>query len=305
MQQGSEFVLVDGKAYHIGVAPGQLARKLVVVGDPARAAVVARRFERIDGEFRHREYVTITGQLRGHSVSVMGTGIGTDNVEIALVEAAALWDYALPLGHRAAKQPRPQVIRVGTSGGAQADVAAGTLAIAAYGLGLDSTGLYLDAPPADAVVTALELRARAALADATPTAARFAGQLPVYAAKACPALTAALARAVDLRRAPCEVGISVAAPGFYAASGRHIEGLRNTVPGIKQALATVAAGELRVLNFEMECSLLFHLGAALDLQCAMVCPVISQPGSHGQVIDYGPALQTAIDAALDVLCPPA
>ncbi len=305
MQTHSEFVFVNGKAYHIGVAPGQLARNLVVVGDPARAAVVAERFDRVDGEYRHREYVTVTGWLRGHPVSVMGTGIGTDNVEIALVEAAALWDYTLPQGQRQPQHPRPRVIRVGTSGGAQPDVEAGTLAVAAYGLGLDSTGLYLDAPPADDVVVALERQARSALAAATAADARFAGHLPVYAAKACPQLTAALQQAISARRAPCLTGASVAAPGFYAASGRVIDGLRNTVPAIKQALASVGHGGVRVLNFEMECSLLFHLGAALDLQCAMVCPIISQPGSHGRVVDYRPALSVAIDSALDVLCPPA
>lgn len=303
MQQRAEFVWADGKAYHIGVAPGQLARNLMIVGDPARAARVAQRFDRIDGEYRHREYVTFTGALRGQAVSVMGTGIGTDNVEIALVEAVALWDDALAHGHRVPQRPRPKVIRVGTSGGAQPDVAAGTLAIAAYGLGLDSTGLYIDAPPADDHVVALEAQARAALLGATAKAARFYGQLPVYAAKADTKLTADLVDAVGRRNWPHEIGVSVAAPGFYAASGRSIDGMHNTVPAIKQALATVATAGMRVLNFEMECSLMFHLGAALELQCAMVCPVISQPGSHGRVVDYRPALDAAIDAALEVLCP--
>lgn len=302
MGRRSEFIVVEGKAYHIGLAAGQLARRLLLVGDPARALLVAERFDHIEGEYRHREYVTVTGRFRGQRVSVMGTGIGTDNVEIALMESAALWDFDLATGQRHPDQsPRPLVVRVGTSGGAQPDVAAGTQVIAAYAIGLDSTGLYFDGPAADDVVLALEDQATLALARAASPGARFARRLPVYAAKASPALTTTLARLAAARGLPCAVGVTVAAPGFYGASSRWVDGVTNTVADVKGALAAIAVGDQRVLNFEMESSLLFHLAAQLDVHAATVCPVISQPQSHGEVFDYRPAVAAAIELGLSAL----
>ena len=83
----SEIVVIDGKVLHLGLAKGQLAENVFLVGDPARAVRVADRFEHILCEVKNREYVTITGSYNGMPVSVIGTGIGVDNVEIALVEA--------------------------------------------------------------------------------------------------------------------------------------------------------------------------------------------------------------------------
>ena len=91
-------------------------------------------------------------------------------------------------------------------------------------------------------------------------------------------------------------------PGFYAPSGRYIAGLRATVPDIKQRLATVQAHGVRVLNFEMESSLLFHLAGQLGHRAATVCPILSTPGSHGTLVDGKIAVEPAIDLALRVLC---
>ena len=96
----SEIVVVDGRVYHLGLLPSELARELFVVGDPARAYTVASRFDRVDHEVKHREFVTLTGSHRGLPVSVLGTGIGPDNVEIALVEAWALATLDLATGVR-------------------------------------------------------------------------------------------------------------------------------------------------------------------------------------------------------------
>src|SRR3990172_530712 len=96
----SEIVVVDGRVYHLGLLASELAANLFIVGDPARAYTVAARFDRVDHEVKHREFVTLTGRHRGLPVSVMGTGIGPDNVEIALVEAWALVTLDLATGLR-------------------------------------------------------------------------------------------------------------------------------------------------------------------------------------------------------------
>ena len=86
----SELVVVDGKVYHLRISPDQLARNILVVGDPARADKVAAHFDTITHESRNREYVIRTGTYQGMPVTVIATGIGSDNTEIALVEALIL-----------------------------------------------------------------------------------------------------------------------------------------------------------------------------------------------------------------------
>ena len=83
----SEIVIIDERLYHLGIKKVDLAQNIFIVGDPARAIRVSKEFDTVDREISNREYLTFTGTYKGIPVSVIGTGIGTDNVEIALVEA--------------------------------------------------------------------------------------------------------------------------------------------------------------------------------------------------------------------------
>ena len=80
----------EGRQYHIGLAPEDVADTCVLVGDPARATKVAKRFDSVRGEWRSREYVALTGVYRGTPLTVLATGIGCDNTEIAVVEYCQL-----------------------------------------------------------------------------------------------------------------------------------------------------------------------------------------------------------------------
>jgi uridine phosphorylase len=299
----SQIVVADGRVYHLGLRPAELAESLVIVGDPARAYTVASRFDRVEHEVKHREFVTLTGTHRGLPVSVMGTGMGPDNVEIALVEAWALLTLDLASGlRRPASGPDAErkltVLRVGTSGGTREDTAPGTLVISSYAIGLDSTGLYYDGPPADETVTALEQAARIAIDAGVGSRARFAGSFAPYASRATPELVAALERQATAAGAGFATGVTVTAPGFFGPSGRYLDGVTNSVEDVKARLGRIEVHGTRVLNMEMESSLLFHLAALLGVRAGTICPTISSPGSHGTVIDYDARVGQAIDIAL-------
>jgi len=116
------------RQYHIRLAPGEVAASILLVGDPDRADRVAGLFDTVEIERRNREYVTVTGMHRGLRVTVMGTGIGPDNTEIAVVEICQCVD-------------RPTVIRCGSSGGLGRGVALGDLVISQAAYRLENTSL--------------------------------------------------------------------------------------------------------------------------------------------------------------------
>ena len=74
------------RQYHIGLGPGELAEYILLPGDPDRTPKIAQRLDRIDREHQHREFVSASGVYRGLPVSIVSTGIGTDNVEIVIAE---------------------------------------------------------------------------------------------------------------------------------------------------------------------------------------------------------------------------
>ena len=117
---------VGERQYHIDLGPGELAEYILLPGDPDRTALVATRFDSIEVERRHREFVSVTGSYKGLRVSVVSTGIGTDNIEIVVTEALAITQ-------------RPTFIRVGSSGGLQPEMALGDLVITTGAVRLETT----------------------------------------------------------------------------------------------------------------------------------------------------------------------
>ena len=114
------------RQYHIGLGPGELAEYILLPGDPDRTARIASRFESIELEHRHREFASVTGRFRGQRLSVVSTGIGTDNVEIAVAEILAITE-------------RPTFIRVGSCGALQPEMDLGDLVITTGAVRLEST----------------------------------------------------------------------------------------------------------------------------------------------------------------------
>jgi uridine phosphorylase len=114
------------RQYHIGLGPGELAEYILLPGDQDRTTRIASRFDSIELEHRHREFASATGTYKGQRVSVVSTGIGTDNVEIAVAEILAITQ-------------RPTFIRVGSCGGLQPEMHLGDLVITTGAVRLETT----------------------------------------------------------------------------------------------------------------------------------------------------------------------
>jgi uridine phosphorylase len=297
----SEIVIVNERLYHLGIKKGDLADNVFIVGDPARAVRVSQKFDTIDREISNREYLSFTGTYKGIDVSVIGTGIGTDNVEIALVEAYIAHEFDLKSSTRNSGCTPMTFIRLGTSGGVQPDIKPGTLAIASYALGLDSTGVYYEQAPDDEIIEKIESSAEKILTDAAANTSRFKGKIIPYASKASPEVTKALANQAKKAGSSFGVGITVSSPGFYGPSSRYIDGLKNTLPDIKGSLSKLNIDGLKVLNMEMESSLLFHLCSQMGYHAGTICTVISTSKDSDAVVNYDQAIASTIEIGLKAL----
>jgi uridine phosphorylase len=129
-----------------------LAEYILLPGDPDRTARIAARLDSIELERRHREFATVTGTYRGERVSVVSTGIGTDNVEIVVAEILAITE-------------RPTFIRVGSCGTLQPEIGLGDLIISSGAVRLEATTSFFvhDGYPAiadyEAIVALVEAAA--------------------------------------------------------------------------------------------------------------------------------------------------
>ncbi len=297
----SEIVIVNERLYHLGIRKGDLADNVFIVGDPARAVRVSQEFDTIDREISNREYLTFTGTYKGIDVSVIGTGIGTDNVEIAIVEAYIAHEFDLKNSTRISGSTPMTFIRLGTSGGVQPDIKPGTLAIASYALGLDSTGVYYEQAPEDGIIEKIESSAEKILTAAAANTSRFKGKIIPYASKASPEVTKALANQAKKAGSSFGVGITVSSPGFYGPSSRYLDGLKNTLPDIKGSLSKLNIDGLKVLNMEMESSLLFHLCSQMGYHAGTICTVISTSKDSDAVVNYDQAIASTIEIGLKAL----
>jgi len=227
MQQGLESAErvhdADGRQYHIGLAPGEVARHIMLVGDPARATRVAGMFDRIELERRNREYVSYTGEHQGLRMTVMGTGMGGGATEIAVVELCQVVD-------------NPVMIRCGSAGALQSDIALGDLVVTTGALRLENTSQY------------------------------FVDN--GYPAVADPQAVLALAGAAEALGLRYHVGVTATAPGFYGAQGRRVPGFMPRDPEIVARLA--AQG---VKNLEMETSTLLTLASFRGFSAGAVCAI--------------------------------
>ena len=127
----------DGSAFHIHLKPEELADKVILVGDPGRVDMVGEFLE--EKEFRHasREFVSITGKYRGSRITVLSTGIGTDNIDIVLTELDSLANVDFKT-----REVRPEhrcltILRIGTTGAIQPDIPLGSFIFSEVSVGCD------------------------------------------------------------------------------------------------------------------------------------------------------------------------
>jgi uridine phosphorylase len=279
----SELVLnPDGSVYHLGLAPGDIADRIILVGDPGRVELVSEHFERIETERRKREFFTRTGVYRGERFSVISTGIGTDNVDIVLTELDALASFDLQEG-RPLQAPRSlTLVRLGTSGTLREGIPLESLLFSEMVIGMDGVMHAYQHRE-----TEREERFRQAFEEEVPWPEAFARP---YAVEADPELSRAFG---ELSR-----GITITAHGFYGLQGRSLR-VPLAHPGLNESMRQFRMDGLQVSNFEMESSVLYGLASSLGHRACTLCLIIADRSSGHFSPDHERSMRASAKEVLE------
>ena len=282
----SELILnPDGSVYHLKLKPGQLAENIIVVGDPGRVEMVSAHFDDIHHKVQNREFMTHTGTYKGKPVSVVSTGIGTDNIDIVLNELDALVNIDLEKRQPKEKHTKLNIVRIGTSGGLQEELPVDSFLMTAKSVGFDGMlNFYKD-------------RNKVALPDVEEA---FKAHMKWPDILNNPYIVPASDKLMKQIGKGLTRGITISAPGFYGPQGRVLR-LGLQVEDMNERLRAFRYGEEKITNYEMESSALYGLCGMLGHEALCICVIIANRYSKQYSKDYHPAVESLVSLVLDRL----
>lgn len=248
----------DGSVYHLNLLPHQLANDIILVGDPDRVPIVSSYFDTIEYKVQKREFVIHTGLYKGKRLSVVSTGIGTDNIDIVLNELDALVNIDLEK-----RLPKPNhtslnIVRVGTSGALHENIPVDTILCSTHGLGLDNL-MHFYCTEADNETDALlgEIEDQFTFIFINP-----------YLFKAPGALFERFATSFRM-------GITATCPGFYGPQGRRGRFDAMYTNLLNRLSELELSNGLRITNFEMETAGIYGLATEFGHQAVSVNAIVA------------------------------
>ena len=283
MQKKTELITnKDGSIFHLNLLPDDIAHKIVIVGDPGRVDMLASLMQDIRVRKQNREFHTVTGSFENTEITVISSGIGTDNIDILVNELDALANIDLNTGISKEDPVSLTFVRLGTSGGLRNDVPAGSCVLTETAIGFDGLLHFyegydwiLDTGLSDTLVEYLEW----------PDTLSYP-----YAVNADKELME-LFQILNYKE-----GITISAPGFYAPQGRRLR-LETFDYEINNKLGEFSYRGRTICDYEMESSAIYGLSALLGHKAITICLVIGNRVTGEFVQDYKPLMS---DLALKV-----
>ena len=281
----TELVLnAKNQVYHLGLSPENVSEKIILVGDQERVSLVSSQFDKIEFKSNHREFFCHTGQYKNKRISVISTGIGTDNIDIVINELDALFNIDLDLKTEKTDRKQIELLRIGTCGILQSDIPVHSYILSEYALGLDNVGHFYD--------TVLSEEEKALLNDIS--------KHDIFPKNIIPYIKKASEKFMEKFDGPiCHKGITVTSSGFYGPQGRELR-LPTFTKGLHEKLEHYSdSNQNRFVNFEMESSALFTLGKELGHSCATICLGIANRPNLNFSSGYSNEMVQLIKYALD------
>lgn len=274
----------DGSIFHLHLFPEQLAENVILVGDPGRVKMIASFFDEIESESENREFVTVTGRYGTKRITVLSTGIGTDNIDIVINELDALVNIDLKTRQLKSEHKSLRIIRIGTSGGLQGDIPVNAFLASEKAIGFDG---LLNFYQGRNEVSDL------AFEGAFKNFVNWNVLLPSpYVVEADKTL---YNKIIDEEFTP---GVTISAPGFYGPQGRELR-LKIVDPLINDKIESFRFENQRITNYEMECSAIYGLCKLLGHKALTVCIIIANRVSKNANEDYKPVMVKLVQKVLD------
>lgn len=287
MIKHSELILNnDGSIFHLHLKPEHLSKDIILVGDPGRIDTIVSFFDKIDFTIQNREFKTVTGWYNGKRLSVISTGIGTDNIDIVLNELDALANIDLQKREIKKEHTKLNIVRIGTSGGLQTYLPVNSFVVSQKAIGFDGMLNYY--------------RNREDFSDmefekAFKLFTRWDNSLPTpYVIDASEPLIGKFQDDDFIK------GATISAPGFYGPQGRVLR-LPLAFPELNKQIEEFEFRGLKITNFEMECSAIYGLSQMLGHEALTVCLIIANRVSLTANENYHDEMIRLIKKVLDRL----
>lgn len=283
MQKKTELITnKDGSIFHLNLLPGDISDKIIIVGDPGRVDMLGSLLKDIRVRKENREFRTVTGYYDNSEITIISSGIGTDNIDILINELDALVNIDLNTGISKEEPVSLTFVRLGTSGGLRSDVPVGTCVLTETAIGFD--GLLHFYEGYDWILDT-------ALADTLAEYLEWPDTLSY------PYAVSANKELMELfQNEGFKKGMTISVPGFYAPQGRRLrlETFDNEING---KLGEFEFRGKPICNYEMESSAIYGLSGLLGHRALTICLVIGNRVSGEFIQDYKPLMS---DLALKV-----
>ena len=261
MIQHSELIINDdGSIFHLHLKPEQISDHIILVGDPGRVDTIASFFSKTDFTVQNREFKTITGWYNGKKLTVISTGIGTDNIDIVLNELDALANIDLEKREIKKEHKSLNIVRIGTSGGLQPDIPVNSFVVSQKSIGFDGMlNFYANR----------EEYCDVDFEKAFKTFTNWNKSLPTfYVVDSSEKLRLKFNDGIFTH------GVTISAPGFYGPQGRVLR-LPLAVPELNSQIEEFRYNQHRIINFEMESSAIYGLSKMLGHEALTICLIIA------------------------------
>ena len=273
----------DGSIFHLHIRPEQLARNVILVGDPGRVAMFKPYFQTLECEGASREFVWATGVYNNSRITVLSTGIGTDNIDIVMTELDALANIDFVTREVKPEHTTLNVVRLGTCGALQPEIPLGAFILSHISIGFDGLmNWYANREE----VTNVDME------QAFMKHMNWPKDLPT------PYFVSASQKLIDLFADSTVRGMTISSPGFYGPQGRVVrQGL--AMPNMLEDIESFRYEDRKITNFEMEGSAIAGIAGHLGHEAITVCCAIAHRYLKDANTDYKPRVAQLVKLVLD------
>ncbi len=282
----SELILNKDKSiFHLHLKKENIADDIILVGDPRRVKIVSDFFDKIIFTAENREFVTHTGLYNGKKITVISTGIGTDNIDIVVNELDAIVNIDLETRTIKEEHQTLNFIRIGTSGGLQSNIDVDSYLVSEKAIGFDGLLNFY--------------KKRNSVSDLAfeDSFKQFTGWNNLLTS---PYVVDASNNLLNRIGEGLRKGVTISAPGFYGPQGRELR-LETRDKYLNNKIKDFEFNKLKITNYEMECSAIYGLSNMLGHNALTICVIIANRVNKEFSKDYHPVVKNLIKLVLDRL----